>query len=298
MVSKIRSIQLIFCTLSCSIALSVIPAESPKKALKKKRAVVEEEAEPGPKTGDSPSSPKKSKQDEESRKSLAAPNATIATENLVEFENSPARVRTLIESALALTAQDLTYTYGSSDPANGGMDCSGFVYYILKQSGYADVPRDASGHYVWVRKAGTFRAVLSHRAATFELDDLKPGDLLFWTGTYVTDHDPPVTHSMIYLGTEKKTKNKVMVGSSDGRSYQGKSRWGVSVFDFKIPAPDPNNPVKRSVFAGYARIPGLRDEGTVSSEKKSTAEPKEIPSKSPGKKAKPSARKHVPTGDT
>ena len=203
------------------------------------------------------------KRDEESRESLAAPNATILPETLIEFSGELPRVKKLIETALALTTQDLTYTYGSDDPANGGMDCSGFIYHVLRQCGYADVPRDASSQYVWLRKAGTFRAVLSRNQATFELDDLRPGDLLFWIGTYATNHDPPVTHTMLYLGKEKETKGRIMVGSSDGRSYRGKSRWGVSVFDFMMPRPDPGNPEKCVTFAGYARIPGLRDDGAI-----------------------------------
>jgi cell wall-associated NlpC family hydrolase len=40
-------------------------------------------------------------------------------------------VRQIIERGLDLTKQNLNYTYGSADPANGGMDCSGFVYYVL-----------------------------------------------------------------------------------------------------------------------------------------------------------------------
>ena len=192
--------------------------------------------------------------------SEAAPDASLNSDDLVEFNKQPERVQKLIESALALTRLDLTYTYGSADPDKGGMDCSGFVYYVLRENGFDDVPRDASGQYVWVRKAGTFQAVLSTRQDSFELDDLRPGDLLFWIGTYDVKRDPPVTHTMIYLGTEKATHKPVMVGSTDGRSYHGKSRWGVSVFDFKANAVPPEGTTQRkvrAVFAGYARVPGM-----------------------------------------
>jgi cell wall-associated NlpC family hydrolase len=111
---------------------------------------------------------------------------------------------------------------------------------------------------VWVRKAGDFNAVLSRHEDSFELDALKPGDLLFWRGTYNIDRDPPITHTMIYLGRETRTNKRVMVGSSDGRTYDGKQRWGVSVFDFKIPPPPKSGDAKISpVFVGYGRIPGL-----------------------------------------
>ena len=252
-------------------------AQTPRRKLKKKPPVIEEDAEPTPKpkakpspkptpkpadeSSPEPSASPKPKQSEDTRKSSAAPNATIAPEQITEFGGELQRVRRLIESALALTTQDLTYTYSSDDPANGGMDCSGFTSYVLRKNGFTDVPRDASSQYIWLRKAGTFRAVLSHNQDTFELDELRPGDLLFWIGTYATDHDPPVTHAMIYLGTEKGTKNRIMVGSSDGRSYHGKSRWGVSVFDFHLngSAGTAENKPDRSIFVGYARPPGLRD---------------------------------------
>lgn len=202
------------------------------------------------------------KKDEDSLKSSASPNATIPASEIVEYSGELPRVQKLIESALLVTTLGLTYTYGSDDPANGGMDCSGFISYVLKKNGFVDVPRDASSQYTWLRKSGAFRAVLSQNSDTFELDDLRPGDLLFWTGTYGTAHDPPVTHSMIYLGTEKGTKNKIMVGASNGRSYHGKSRWGVSLFDFHLTnssSRTAESKPSRSLFVGYARPPGLRD---------------------------------------
>ena len=186
-------------------------------------------------------------------------NASLSPHDLVEFGAQPARVQKLLESALALTQQNLTYLYGSAEPANGGLDCSGFVYFVLRQNGFADVPRAANEQYVWVRKADNFDAVLSKKKESFELDALQPGDLLFWTGTYTTERDPPVTHAMIYLGTERSSKQRVMVGSSDGRTYRGKSRWGVSVFDFQggLTSRDPAK-AGRGGFVGYATIPGLR----------------------------------------
>jgi cell wall-associated NlpC family hydrolase len=180
------------------------------------------------------------------------PDASLATDQLEEFPSQSPNIQALIEASLALTRQNLTYTYSSADPANGGMDCSGFIYYILTQAGVKDVPRDAVGQYEWVWKADNFHAVNSRKLDGFEMDDLKPGDILFWTGTYTTDRDPPVTHTMLYLGREKDTGDRVMVGSSDGRTYQGIQRWGVSVFDFK-PAPSEGT----SRFIGYGAIPGL-----------------------------------------
>jgi peptidoglycan DL-endopeptidase CwlO len=164
----------------------------------------------------------------------------------------------VIDMGLDLTKRNLDYKYGSADPANGGMDCSGFVFYVLTQNGVRDVPRDSSQQYVWLRKAGTFRAVNSRHDDTFELEELAPGDLLFWTGTYSIERDPPITHAMIYLGREKGTNQRIMVGASDGRTYKGESRYGVSVFDFKVSRTAKTEEGRLTpTFIGYGHIPGL-----------------------------------------
>ncbi len=208
-----------------------------------------------------PLEPKKTTQDQEdtvAANSTTAATASVLPETLVEFGAQPAGVRKLIESSLDLARQNLTYTFGSADPASGGMDCSGFIYHLLRQYGLTKVPRDSSGQYVWARQARGFRAVFSRKPDSFEMDELLPGDLLFWIGTYATDHDPPISHVMIYLGTEKVGGSKIMIGSSDGRSYHSQRRNGVSVFDFTMPR-TPATGEARSTFIGYARIPGLRD---------------------------------------
>jgi peptidoglycan DL-endopeptidase CwlO len=228
------------------------PSPTPRKHKKKSPTPSPEETpSPGPTETPSPSqSPHPQKK--------GAPNVTLSPDEIAGYDSYPPKVRQILDAGLALTKENLGYTYGSADPANGGMDCSGFIYYLLTENGFEDVPRDSSQQYVWVRKAGNFNAVLSRHEDSFEFDALKPGDLLFWSGTYNIDRDPPVTHTMIYLGREKRTKKRVMIGSSDGRTYDGKQRWGVSVFDFKMPPPPNSGDAKISpVFVGYGRIPGL-----------------------------------------
>jgi hypothetical protein len=184
--------------------------------------------------------------------------ATVAPDEIEGFEENPEPVRKLLRDALDLTKRNLDYKYGSADPTEGGMDCSGFIYFVLRENGVQDVPRDSSGQYTWVRKAGNFRAVLSRNLDSFELDEMKPGDLLFWVGTYNIERDPPVTHTMIYLGKEKKTGKPIMVGASDGRTYQGEQQFGVSVFDFKTSAAkEATTSESHPRFVGYATIPGL-----------------------------------------
>src|SRR5881227_4060496 len=187
-----------------------------------------------------------------------APNVTLSGEAITNFESYPPKVQKLLTSALELTTRNLDYKSGSADPANGGMDCSGFVYYVLNQNGVAPyVPDDSKDQYTWLRSAGTFEPVVSGKDDSFELNGLKPGDLLF-----SSERDPPITHVMIYLGREKKTGSRVMVGASDGRTYQGQQRFGVSVFEFKMPQTENSEAYEgreRPRFIGYGHIPGLNE---------------------------------------
>ena len=234
------------------------PSATPSAKRKKKSSPTPEPSEtPSPTEIPSPSSTPTATPEKTKR---GAPNATLLPEAISGFENYPPKVQRLLTSALELTTRNLDYEYGSADPANGGMDCSGFVYFVLKQNGIDDVPRDSSEQYIWLRRTGRFEPVVSQKEDSFEFDNLKPGDLLFWTGTYSIQRDPPITHAMIYLGREKKTGMRVMVGASDGRTYQSQQRFGVSVFDFKMPRADNGeieNGKTRPRFVGYAHIPGL-----------------------------------------
>ena len=233
------------------------PTATPKSKSKRKKASPTPTPSESPSATEAPSA-SPAETPEPARGKKGWPNASLSPDQIANYDSDPPKVRQILDAGLALTKENLGYTYGSADPANGGMDCSGFVYYVLKQNGFPDVPRDSSQQYVWVRKGGNFKAVVSRKEDSFELDDLKPGDLLFWRGTYNIDRDPPITHSMIYLGREKRTNKRVMVGSSDGRTYDGKQRWGVSVFDFKMPPPPKSGDAKISpVFVGYGRIPGV-----------------------------------------
>ena len=207
-----------------------------------------------------------------------APNATLDPTDLAEFSAQPPRVQELITAALALTKRNLGYTFGSDDPARGGMDCSGTISYVLRAHGWKDVPRDSPSQYAWTRTAGgAFHEVASKSADSAEFAGLRPGDLLFWSGTYNTGRSGvAVSHVMLYLGTETTTHQRVMFGASDGRSYHGVQRFGVSVFDFKMPRPDQ----VKTDFLGYARIPSLGNGSPATAG--TTAE--ETPKTSSGKK--------------
>ncbi|NNM58873.1 MAG: hypothetical protein HKM04_03575 [Legionellales bacterium] len=56
---------------------------------------------------------------------------------------------------------------------------------------------------------------------------------------------------MLYLGKNLAGKS-LMFGASDGRTYEGIQRWGVSVFDFTLPSSS-----SKSHFLGFSCIPTL-----------------------------------------
>lgn len=183
--------------------------------------------------------------------------STLSIEDISGFDAYPKQIQSLVQSCLALTHLELGYMYGSSEPSKGGMDCSGTIYHVLQFQGLKDVPRQSDEMCNWVDKKT--HLYLTPTATSFDSEEfanLKPGDLLFWTNTLETTRKLPVTHVMIYLGKLKKSGKRVVFGSSDGRSYMGERRSGVSVFDFSLPKPDGTKH-----FYGYGPTPGLMPVG-------------------------------------
>lgn len=194
---------------------------------------------------------------EEVSESKPAKVSTIEPEALAEFASLPEPTQALIRAALALTQKELTYTFQSADPKNGGMDCSGAIHYVLKSQGFKEVPRQSDQIAQWVIDGGQWTR--TDKATSLDdpvFKDLQPGDLLFWAGTY--EHEKrklPVSHVMLYLGKNSKTGKRVIFGASDGRSYEGQSRRGVSVFDFAFPKPG-----GKVSFYGFGRPPTPKGE--------------------------------------
>jgi len=180
--------------------------------------------------------------------------SSIAPEDLVEYSKQPEKIQALIDYALGLTQKGLGYKYGSNTPERGGMDCSGTIQHALSGVGLS-LPRSSYTQYQWALKAAVLNKVSGvHSVDHPALKHLKPGDLLFWTGTYSTSgRNPPISHVMIYLGTLKADGKPVMFGASSGRRYRGKKIHGVSVFDFKVPSLE-----SKSRFVAYGPVPGLR----------------------------------------
>ncbi|RYD37405.1 MAG: hypothetical protein EOP86_03590, partial [Verrucomicrobiaceae bacterium] len=184
--------------------------------------------------------------------------SSLTLEELSGSKFWPQPLREMIGYALSLTLRGLGYQFGSSDPDEGGMDCSGTMHHVMRHQGIKNVPRQSDGIHTWVAEAGLMREV----SGTPALDDpvlgrMKPGDLLFWTGTYDTgSRSNPISHVMMYLGKTLEGE-PVMFGASDGRPYRGKRQNGVSVFDFRMPKAE-----GKARFVGYGPIPGF-DVSTV-----------------------------------
>lgn len=153
--------------------------------------------------------------------------------------------------------QGLPYKFGGNGPEDGGFDCSGAMKYILDKMGL-EAPRTSSAQYLWVKDKGEIHEVgkevrdLEHES----FDAIKPGDLVFWSGTYVpTDtRKTKVTHVAMFLGHEKEDGRAVMINATSGRSYRGKKGDGFGVFDFRVPSEN-----SKSRLIAYGSPPGLTD---------------------------------------
>jgi cell wall-associated NlpC family hydrolase len=186
----------------------------------------------------------------------AAAVSSMTPEEIEGFETYEPEVQQIIRRSLELTTQNLRYQFGSADPKAGGMDCSGTMYRVLQDSGIKEVPRQSDEICRWVmRRTRLYRTEDTSTLKDKSLSALKPGDLLFWSGTYETSNprELPISHVMLYLGKRKKDGKPVVFGASDGRTYDGQRRNGVSVFDFVMPKRD-----GKAAFYGYGPVPGLK----------------------------------------
>lgn len=180
--------------------------------------------------------------------------ATLKTSQLDGYDKYSEQQKTLTRVGLGAipVKKWLKYKFGGASPSAGGFDCSGAMYYVLRKAGYKP-PRTSAQQYLWIRDRGMMHTMpagvndLTHAA----FKHLKPGDLLFWSGTYVPSDGRKVriTHVSMYLGREKDGRH-VMAGATKGRSYRGRRGDGFGVYDFKLPRKS-----SRARFVGYGTPP-------------------------------------------
>ena len=89
------------------------------------------------------------------------------------------------------------YVWGGSSPSTS-FDCSGYVSWVINQSGVGSVGRQTAGG-------------LYNLSTPVSRENAQPGDLIFFTGTYSSPG--PVSHVGIYVG------NGQMIHCGDPISY-------------------------------------------------------------------------------
>ncbi len=102
--------------------------------------------------------------------SSAASDSSIASDSEESMpETSPVPEDTdnkIVQTAEGLIGID--FAEGGASPAEG-FDNSGFIYYVLRENGYINCPRQISAQLDW--------------GETADYDQIKPGDVVYFSGT-------------------------------------------------------------------------------------------------------------------
>ncbi|NNE91102.1 MAG: hypothetical protein HKN23_05600 [Verrucomicrobiales bacterium] len=157
--------------------------------------------------------------------------------------STPSAVQEMRSRAESISRMGLPYKFGGESPAEGGMDCSGTMQYLLTGMGVPNVPRTSYAQFEWLKKSGNLRR---KGWGSEEFRNLRPGDLIFWGGTYNSGHK--VSHVMLYLGQDASGRH-FMFGARS-KSTRGRNGAGVDIFELK--------PGKHGNLIGYGRVPGLQ----------------------------------------
>ncbi len=106
----------------------------------------------------------------------------LETSELKGFSELAEPRRKLIEAAIAAGHEvaGMPYKYGGNGPEDGGFDCSGAMYYILRKAGLKP-PRTSSDQFLWIRENSGLHLVANAAKDTEDgsFSELKPGDLVF-----------------------------------------------------------------------------------------------------------------------
>ena len=104
------------------------------------------------------------------------------------------------------------YQWGGSTPETS-FDCSGFVCWVYTHSGVHNLPRTSAQQ-------------IYNQCTPVSKDEVKPGDLVFFTGTYQSSN--PVTHIGIYVGDNQM----LHCGDPIGYANLGNSYWVKHFYGF------------------------------------------------------------------
>ncbi|MEY3479653.1 MAG: Cell wall-associated hydrolase [Verrucomicrobiota bacterium] len=157
----------------------------------------------------------------------------------------PARADSLHDWACYLQSLGLRYNANAQLPGETGptaMDCSNTARYLVQKTKGLSLPRTASDQYLYVRRHGKLKRAGGLFGGTPDTSwwtkRLEPGDLLFWEHTYNPKRKPPVTHVMVYLGTDENGVPH-MAGAQNSR--------GVNIYKLQ----------PRAAYGGHGGFLGL-----------------------------------------
>tara|TARA_R110000850_G_scaffold92555_10_gene196439 strand:- start:1327 stop:2067 length:741 start_codon:yes stop_codon:yes gene_type:complete len=154
-------------------------------------------------------------------------------------------VTVIRDRAARISGFGLAYKFGGDHPTEGGMDCSGTMQFLLSDIGFEDMPRTSYHQYEWLKKNRTLQHSKSIPERMGGRKGLKPGDLIFWGGTYHSGHK--VSHVMIYLGQDNDGTH-YMFGA---RGKKKKGHFGSGVDIFELPSG-----YQKSLI-GFGSLPGV-----------------------------------------
>jgi cell wall-associated NlpC family hydrolase len=141
----------------------------------------------------------------------------------------PQKMPPLLAAAMHMvTRPGLKYVFGTQSPETGEYDCSSFVQNAAREAGLADLPRSSRAQFALMRKSGKVWTAESAKTPR-----LKPGDLIFFSGTFPHRHPCPVSHVMIYAG------QGLMIGAQPS---------GVGYFKFNPSSPPQGLPGRDGAY--------------------------------------------------
>lgn len=160
-------------------------------------------------------------------------------------------VEELLRVADEVANMNLPYLWAGNDPAQGGLDCSGFMMYVFKKAWGIELPDESGKQLEYCYKHGK---VWDADSKDFKLSMLRPGDLMFVSGTRPSDRPSPITHVMMIVGPDR------IVGSQDEGAREKYGTPGVGYFKqrlfrpYGIPRLGPEPYRKNPTIYAYARL--------------------------------------------